>query len=172
MRILAVIFLCLALPASAQPFYKASHTWPIGSIYICVGTDSPATLFGGTWVAFGTGRVLVAIDAGQTEFDTVSETGGAKTHTLTAAEMPIHTHVQDAHNHTQNAHSHGMAEGQTDGAGILADRSNAASAAAMVTDVATATNQAATAVNQNAGSGNAHNNLQPYIVVYMWVRTS
>lgn len=40
------------------------------------------------------GRVVVGRDSGQTEFDTLGETGGAKTHTLTAAEsgLPAHTH--------------------------------------------------------------------------------
>lgn len=52
------------------------------------------------------GRVPVGYDATQTEFDALAETGGAKTHTLTSAEMPSHTHVQDAHTHTQNAHNH------------------------------------------------------------------
>lgn len=52
------------------------------------------------------GRVPVGLDSGQTEFDTMGETGGAKTHTLTIAEMPSHGHTQDAHNHSQNAHGH------------------------------------------------------------------
>ena len=47
-------------------------SWPIGSVFISVVSTSPATLLGGgTWVAFGAGRVLVGLDAGQTEFDTV-----------------------------------------------------------------------------------------------------
>ena len=52
------------------------------------------------------GRVPVGYDSGQTEFDTLGETGGAKTHTLTSSEMPSHTHTQDSHNHTQDAHTH------------------------------------------------------------------
>ena len=66
--------------------------YPVGSIYISVASTSPATLFGGTWVAFGAGRVLVGINSGDADFDTVEETRGEKTHTLTAAEqasMPV-----------------------------------------------------------------------------------
>ena len=48
-----------------------------------------ATAIGfGTWEAYGTGRVTVAIDSSQTEFDTLGETSGAKTHTLSLSEIP------------------------------------------------------------------------------------
>ena len=60
--------------------------YPVGSIYISVTNTNPGTIFGGTWVAFGTGRTLVGIDTSQTEFNTVQKTGGEKTHTLTGAE--------------------------------------------------------------------------------------
>ena len=66
--------------------------YPVGSIYISVSSTNPSTLFGGTWTAWGAGRVPVGIDASQTEFDTVEETGGAKTHTLTVDEIPSHYH--------------------------------------------------------------------------------
>lgn len=166
--------------------------WPTGSAptgwLLCDGTAvSRATysdLFAVISTTFGAGdgsttfnvpnimgRVVVGVDAGQTEFDTIGETGGAKTHTLVEGEMPSHTHVQNAHTHTQNPHQHGMAEGTTDGSGTFADRSNAAAAAAMVTDNATATNQNATATNQTTGGGGAHNNLQPYMALNWIIRT-
>lgn len=52
------------------------------------------------------GRVSAGRDAGQTEFDVLGETGGAKTHTLATTEIPAHTHTQNAHTHTQDAHTH------------------------------------------------------------------
>lgn len=182
----------------------AAAVWPVGSVFIAVVSTNPATLLGfGTWVAFAAGRVLVGIDANQVEFDTVEETGGAKTHTLVTAEMPSHTHIQDAHNHTQDAHnhtqnSHNHTQNAHDHATFSASRytlvtvganyytfnsggtllnlrtstDTATNQAATATNqAATAVNQAATAVNQAAGGGGAHNNLQPYIVVYMWKRT-
>lgn len=54
--------------------------YPIGSVYISVVSTNPGTLLGiGTWVATAVGKAVTGIDAGQTEFDTVEETGGAKT---------------------------------------------------------------------------------------------
>ena len=137
-----------------------SDVYPVGSVYISVVSTNPATLLGvGTWSAFATGRTLVGIDAGQTEFDTVEETGGAKTHTLTVDEIPSHTHVQDAHSHTAPVFA-------TDANGANFDRSAGGGAQGEAT-----TNET-TAVNQNTGGGGAHNNLQPYIVVYIWKRTA
>lgn len=125
---------------------------PVGTIYEnnAVSTN-PGTLFGmGTWVALAPGRVLVAIDAGQTEFDTLGEQGGAKTHTLTQAEMPAHTHVVTSQTATTGAatsYEHGTLD--------------TSSAEAEATEVTGST-----------GGGGAHNNLQPYHVVYRWVRTA
>ena len=122
--------------------------YPVGAIYCSVVSTSPATLFGGTWSAFGAGKVLVGIDAGQTEFDTVEETGGEKTHTLITAEMPAHTH-------TENAPS--SASGGALKFGIDTNASGT---------------QDAGIGTGSAGSNGAHNNLQPYIVCYFWKRTA
>ena len=153
---------------------SGSEAFPIGSIFIAAVSTDPATLLGyGTWSAFGAGRMLVGLDAAQTEFDTVGETGGAKTHTLLASEMPVHTHTQNSHNHTQDAHVHTQAS-TTTSTGGTSNRLGTVdtTSTAENTGSTTATNQVATAVNQNAGSGGAHNNLPPYIVVYFWKRTA
>lgn len=156
--------------------------YPIGSIYTSVINTNPNTYFGGTWVAFGSGRTLVGVDAGQTEFDTVEETGGAKTHTLTTNEMPSHTHIQDSHNHTQNSHTHLVyhagspsyyaGTGDQPGLDAVATLDPGLYGFNGNSQATTATNQATTATNQNTGGGAAHNNLQPYITVYFWKRTA
>ena len=84
------------------------YLYPVGKIYISVDSTDPGTLFGGTWELWGQGRVPVGVDAAQTEFETVEQTGGEKTHLLTSAEsgLPAHNHTQNEHNHTQNEHNH------------------------------------------------------------------
>lgn len=120
--------------------------YPVGSIYInATNSANPATLLGfGTWSAFGAGKVMVGIDSGDTDFDTAEETGGAKTHTLTVAELPSHRHSVGS---LTLATDSGVAERKVGGA-----------------DGPDYTGY--------TGGGNAHNNLQPYIVVYMFKRTA
>lgn len=133
---------------SDQGSSTSTQIHPIGFIYQSVVSTSPATLFGyGTWSAFATGRVLVGLDSGQTEFDTVEETGGAKTHTLVTSEMPAHIHT------SQRTTAAGT---NTTGTGVPPHNGVATGG-----DIVGST-----------GGGGAHNNLQPYIVVYMWKRTA
>lgn len=118
---------------------------PVGFVYMSVVSTSPATIFGGTWVRIAQGRVLVGQDSSQTEFDVAEETGGEKTHILTLAETPPHTHVLERK--TAAGTSTGVVRG---GVTASADGTTAA----------------------GGGTGVAHNNLQPYLVVYMWKRTA
>ena len=129
---------------------SAIAAWPVGSVYICVTATSPAMLFGGgTWVAFAAGRVLVGQDSAQSEFDTLEEVGGAKAHTLALTEIPSHAHT--------------VPVGATDDTAAPFDRADAGT---------NASGANATTLTGAAGSGAAHNNLQPYIVVRFWKRTA
>ena len=172
-----------------------SGAWPVGSVFISVVSTNPGTLLGfGTWNAIAAGKVLIGLDSGDTDFDTVEETGGAKTKTIAQANLPdistgagtAHTHTQDAHTHTQNAHSHNIGQvrdattgGATTNIAKTADTSSTLGTST-ATDSATATNQNATATNQNesththslGGSGTALNVVNPYFVVYIFKRTA
>ncbi len=100
----------------------AMNTAPAGWL-LCDGSAVSRTTYADLWSLIGPtygsgngsttfnvpnlkGRIPVGLDATQTEFDTLGETGGAKTHTLTSTEMPSHTHTQNSHTHTQDAHNH------------------------------------------------------------------
>lgn len=132
--------------------------YPVGSIYINASVSTnPATLLGfGTWSAFGAGRTLVGIDSGDTDFDTIGETGGAKTHTLIAAEIPTHTH-----NVTQNFTRYASTGNTLPTVSTTISLSSVGGAY---------DNTNRTVTSTSAGSGSAHNNLQPYIVTYLWKR--
>jgi hypothetical protein len=140
-----------ATPTAAE---VNAHAYPVGSIYTSISSTNPATLLGvGTWVAFGAGRTLVGFDSTQTEFDTVEEVGGSKTHTLTESELPSHTHntLSSYQTQVEVIGSSTVTITEADRSGDGAD-----------VDIATS----------STGSGAAHNNLQPYITVYFWKRTA
>jgi microcystin-dependent protein len=104
-------------------------------------------------------------------------TGGSQTHVLTEAQMPSHTHTQNAHTHTQNAHGHTIVNPSTgsqilymgNGASGFADQwgqgGQGGLGAGTPIQANTATNQNTTATNQNTGSGAAHNITQPTMVL-------
>ena len=131
--------------------------YPVGSIYMSVNSTSPATLFGGTWVAIAEGRTLVGVGTG-TDINGDSMTwtseaeGGEYFHTLTVNEMP-------SHNHSTvyiSSFPEGVANART-GYGYNEVALNKSSYGNTVA---------------NTGGGQAHNNLQPFFAVYMWKRTA
>lgn len=124
--------------------------YPVGSIYISVNSTSPQTLFGGTWEAIR-GKFLL----GQSSAHTAGSTGGEETHTLTMGEMPKHTHPMYSGN------AGGGSEWTPDEGAYLVDS---------VTQ--TKMTWWARLGMSYAGGGNAHNNMPPYLAVYMWKRTA
>lgn len=123
-----------------------NDVYPIGSIYLSVSQTNPSSLFGGTWEAFANGRTLVGIDTQQEEFNTVNKLGGEKNHILTTQEMPSHNHKRP-NSILYNGSSSWWIGGEG-GTTIEVDETPTSS----------------------SGGNQAHNNLQPYIVVYMWKR--
>ncbi len=162
-----------------------NRVYPIGSIYMSVNNTNPSTIFGGTWVAWGAGRVPVGVSS-ETEFNSVEKTGGAKTHTLTINQMPSHGHSvsipssggcttssSGQHSHSGRYVNTVPSNGGTNGArtynhsGDLATITSSDGA-----HTHTVPNHTHTVNQSNAGGGQAHNNLQPYITCYMWKRTA
>lgn len=163
--------------ATNPPQADLSAAWPIGSVFASVVSESPATLLGfGVWQAFGAGRMLVGYDANDADFNAAEKTGGAKTVTLTEAQMPAHTHVQNAHGHAVSdpGHVHSL-PAFTHATGNAANKvevtnSTTASSASTGSQTTGVTVGDATAVNQQTGGGQAHDNMPPFVTVYLWKR--
>lgn len=135
-----------AIAAAKQALYPVGSIWTSTSV-----STSPATVLGfGTWSPFGAGRVLVS-KAPSGTFATAGSTGGEETHTLTSGEMPTHSHTIGPWELNNTASGSGAGRGWAVNGGFSGTETINVS---------------------NAGSGGAHNNLQPYIVVYMWQRTA
>lgn len=126
--------------------------YPVGSYYETSNTSfNPNTTWGGTWVEDTAGSTTVAYDSTQTEFNTIEKTGGAKEVTLTIAHMPKHTHNLKT------------------GSKINAWK---APNYAICYQYQEENTLAASGGIETAGGGQAHNNLQPYVVVKRWHRTA
>jgi len=148
----------IATTAFVQAALQASY--PVGSIYINAGvTTNPATLLGfGTWTAFGAGKVMVGLDAGDALFDALEETGGSKD-----AVVASHTHTVTDPGHTHNIGQALIQSGSGANVGYPAD--NTSSPAPVVSNT--------TGISINSAGVSATNaNLQPYITVAMWKRTA
>lgn len=122
----------------------AQGAYPVGAIYLSVTNANPAALFGGTWERIG-GRFLLGADSTYA----AGSTGGEAAHQLTTSEMPRHNHTLDNYN---------VSAGNT-------------------TAYMTVQAQAKVGYNGNvqtlyAGGDGSHNNMPPYLAVYMWQRTA
>ena len=89
---------------------------------------------------------------------TLGASGGAETHTLTTAQMPSHTHIQDAHSHAVQRSNSAATSVGADASALYRPQANTGSPTYFDT-------QNTTATNQNTGGGGAHNNTQPTIVL-------
>lgn len=118
--------------------------YPVGSIYMSVGTTSPAVLFGGTWEQIE-GKFLLASSSSHA----LGTTGGEETHTLNTNEMPSHTHKFGIYGYE-------LAAGSVVGAGVTDNPSH----------IQGYMN------SESTGGGQAHNNMPPFLTVNVWKRTA
>jgi hypothetical protein len=118
----------------------ADIVYPVGSIYIAYNHIDPGTLFGGTWARMTDGFLWASRPT-----DIIGQTGGEKTHALTEAEMPAHSHgsVYTQHVSGVKAYAWYTTGGSSLGYGPV-----------------------------STGEGEAHNNMPPYIQVSIWRRTA
>ncbi len=119
--------------------------YPIGSIYLSVNSTNPKDLFGGTWEQI---KDRFLLSAGSSY--AAGKTGGAATHKLTSSEMPSHSHkINESTEKRWSSLEGGWANFRCGSSSVTGG------------DIYT----------QSTGNGNAHNNMPPYLVVYVWKRT-
>ena len=116
--------------------------YPVGSIYMSANATSPETLFGGTWESIG-GRFLLGADATYV----AGSTGGEATHKLTVSEMPSHYHDIVTRTVAGDYQGHLATTGNT-------------------------TSTIGNTRTEKSGDSQPHNNMPPYLAVYMWKRTA
>lgn len=146
--------------------------YPVGSIYTSVNSTSPATLFGGIWERI-TGRFLLAgTDSGSSGADQApGNTGGEATHTLTASELPkIEGSFRVADNVAVN---NNRASILIDHSGVFTGTTETGNQ--VVLNGGTHSVQSYSHIrvtNLSFGSDSEHNNMPPYLSVYVWKRTA
>lgn len=125
--------------------------WPIGSIYMTVSNTSPESLFGGTWE-----RISERFLLGASGSFPAGATGGEFAHTLTQSELPNYslsvTNGSNVIRSKTGSFADAYVQTQSGGWGIPNWESKTVTVA-------------------SGGSGKAHNNMPPYLAVYMWKRT-
>lgn len=131
------------LQLGESAWLTAQGAYPVGAIYMSVTDANPAALFGGTWERIG-GRFLLGADSTYA----AGSTGGEAAHTLTVDEMPRHNHEVDNLNASGSATTF-MTVQAHDKKGFGGN-----------------------VQTMYAGGGKAHNNMPPYLAVYMWKRTA
>lgn len=119
--------------------------YPVGAIYISAAATDPNTLFGGTWTRIKDRFLLAAGDT-----FAAGKTGGEASHTLTVAEMPAHGHsvFYDYSSGTQSFGYQFSNKGER-----------------------SAVKESSSGIGESGGGG-AHNNMPPYLTVYVWQRTA
>ena len=146
---------CKVLPARLPLSDLLNLVYPVGSIYLSCSPTDPEFLFGGVWEAFGKGRTLVGVNPGDSSFQAAEKTGGAKSVSLSTAQLPAHSHnIRCEFGATPNSNYNPVnLKSYMQLAGVNAG-----------------TRASNGQIVDNTGNGQAHENMPPYITCYMWKR--
>ncbi len=147
----------------------ANAVYPVGSIYMSVNSTNPSTLFGGQWEQLKDKFLLGCGDIYQN-----GTTGGEASHVLTTSEMPSHNHSASTnstggHRHTFKGWWTTKGDGSATYACVARTQQNDP---VEYGSFATAGEHSHTVTVNNTGGGQSHNNMPPYLSVYMWKRIS
>jgi len=169
-------------------------TYPVGSIYITTDDKNPSETLGGTWEKYSKGRTLIGDgedesgdDNGEKVSFTAGNKGGEYNHKLTIAEMPSHQHqlpftanpINEGVQATGTAKSFNYIYGQGQTAATIGQKTEMymtdGSSAAEGNETAyktsfTGGNDNTSGIDKTLQTNSAQNNIQPYIVTYMWKR--
>lgn len=149
--------------------FSPLDAYPVGAFYISAVQTSPAELFGGNWERI-TGQFLLGTDTTENNPGTYSagSTGGEAEHTLSVEEMPQHKHSYGLEsNHIVGLYKNGYVGRarvtRPSTGNYYTFQSNSTGVDDIVWGGST---------TQGKGSGTAHNNMPPYLAVYIWQRVS
>ena len=163
--------------------------YPVGYIYMSTNSANPGTLFPGTtWEAYAQGRVLIGAGTGtdsrsEQKTFTAGSTGGEYNHQLTVGEIACHTHTASSSSAGNHKHRSGVAikinHGDTPAYSTEGYESGSASDYAMyagdsanaLSVTSTTGSHSHTVTINNTGGEQAHNNIPPYVSIYVWRRT-
>ena len=147
---------------------NVGNPYPIGSIYMSINSTDPSALFGGSWIQLKDRFLL-----GSGDTYTNGATGGSATVTLTANQSGLKAHGHGmAHTHN---HRHQVGADWSDGSGSTSAYTKTSNRHPFTryTDYDNTASSKTTTDNNTASSASeAHNNMPPYLVVYMWKRTA
>ena len=171
-------------PVTGNSGLTIDDVYPVGAIYMSVNSTDPGTLFAGTtWTRLTDTFLLAAGTTYPADDGThTTATGGEATHTLQTSEIPANTHGSKTLTGTWRNRRYG-----TSGAGNanvftasgIASIDAVTSTAAKINASGTGSNGSyddvtitATHEHTSVGGGGSHNNMPPYLAVYMWKRTA
>ena len=151
--------------------------YPIGAIYMSTVSTNPATLFKiGNWEALPAGRVLLAQGTSTWGVNySAGDTGGEDKHTLTVSESAPHNHTGSATT-SGSTHTHALtmqaSHGESGNGGVPRFSDGDVWSDYKTQNLSAAGEHSHAITINNSGGGQAHNNMQPYLSVYMWKRIS